>query len=182
MPVIGLSQYILDFYVLDNNNPKTLIVLDQSFYLDTPEKPTLYIWLPGEIKPYYVPYNPKAITVITSNTLGITAVQDPKDWQDLPDGVYKITLTFCPNDQFFVNKYYLKTTYLEFLYKKLLLALDKESPCLDPETLKSSIIDIDILIQSAKAEIEFGNEAKATTKYKVAFKMLQSITRKLNCI
>jgi hypothetical protein len=182
MPLLDIQSYKIDFVVLDTNDPKKIILLDQSKYLDTPEKPKLFITPPGFTGHLEVQYKPNSIIILDSDSIKLTESCDYNDkLVNLTDGVYQITMAICPYSELFSKKCILKTTQLEASYRELLLSLDVSSPCITDAKLKEQIIDLDILIQSAKAEITICNIEKATSKYKTAASKLASINKKLNC-
>ena len=180
MPLIGIETYKIDFAILENNNPKTIVLLDQSHYLDVPEKPMLFVTLPGYTGHVEIPYVPNTIITLDSDSLKLTEECDYEELAELPDGVYQIRMGVCPYDELYIKKCYLKTTKLDCKFHNLLLSYD-DCECMDEKTLKSQIVDADILIQSAKAEIGMCNVEKATSKYKIALSKLNSIDKKLNC-
>lgn len=175
MPMIGLSVYNIDFFILDNNNPKTIVILDQSSYLDTPEKPVYSIKLPGYSTGVVIPYTINSINIINSNILGLTSAVCNDELNNLPDGLYEITQMVCPYDELYKTQLLLKTTQLECKYKKFLLNLDCSN------LNEKDIIHIDILIQSAKAEAEYNNKEKAIEKYQAAVLAVQQLIKKINC-
>ena len=181
MPVIDIQSYNIDFSVLDDNNPETLIILDKSTYLDIPEKPLLDITLPGYTGYLEVPYTPNKISLYNSDSLGLTTPSEGDCIAQLPDGVYQINMKICPYDQFFTNRCYLKSSQFNISYQILLLTFDQITTCYNQQDLKYAIIDLDILIQSAKAEADRCNVERATYKYNAAVSKLASINRKLNC-
>jgi hypothetical protein len=182
MPTIDIQSYKIDFVVLDTNDPKKLILIDQSKYLDAPEKPKLFITPPGFVGHLEIPYKPNTLIILDSDSIGLTEACDYDDiLVNLPDGVYQITMGICPYNELFSKKAYLKTTQLEADYNELLLNTDVSSPCIEDKKLKEQIIELDILIQSAKAEVIRGNIEKATNKYKVAANKISSLNKKLNC-
>lgn len=180
MPLIGIDTYKIDFAILENNNPKTIVLLDQSNYLSVPEKPLLFITPPGYTGHIELVYNPDSIIVLNSDSLGFTDQTDYDDLADLPDGVYQIRMGVCPYDELYSKKCYLKTTKLDCKFQNLLLTYDN-CDCMDERELKNQIVDLDILVQSAKAEINICNIEKGISKYKSAMKKLENLEKKLNC-
>lgn len=176
MAMLGFSVYEIDFFILDNNNPKTLVILDQSNYLETPERPVYGIKLPGYSNTIVVPYLIDRINIVNSNTLGLTNAACHEALTDLPDGVYEITQMVCPYNELFKTQLYLKTTKLQCLYDKLLLDIDCSN--LD---IEKQLIHIDILIQAAKAEAKLFNPIKAQEKYTAALEAVTKLQNKLNC-
>lgn len=181
MPIIGIDSYSIDFVVLETNNPKTITLLDQSRYLTDAEKPLLSIIVPGFTGHVEIPYYPNTLITLTSDDVGLTEPTDYEDLADLPDGIYQITMKVCPYDELYSKKCHLKSTLLQCSYQKLLLGLDSNSSCIDNKKLKEEIIDIDILIQSAKAETNICNVEKAMFKYQAAVKKIENLNKKLNC-
>lgn len=181
MPVINITSYNIDFSILEDNNPNTLIILDKSTYLDTPEKPLLDIVLPGYTGYLEVPYKPGTISLYNSDSLTLTEPCDDGSVAPLPDGVYQVTMKICPYDTFFATKCYLKTSSFNALYEELLLNYPNNSSCFDQKQLKNEIMDIDILIQSAKAEANRCNVQRASSKYQAASDRLAFVTQQLNC-
>lgn len=182
MPVLDITTYKIDFSILDDNNPDTLIILDKSTYLDTPEKPLLDITLPGYTGFIEVPYKPSTISLYNSDSLTLTEPCEDGSLSALPDGVYQITMKICPYDEFYATKCYLKTSSFNAAYEELLITFtDSTETCYDHKLLREEIIDIDILIQSAKAEANLSNIEKASEKYRTAVKKLASVNKKINC-
>jgi hypothetical protein len=180
MSIIGLETYKIDFRILPNDL-KTIILVDLSNYLSTPEKPKIEVVLPGFTGSVEFSYVPNTLIVIDSDDLRLTYTNELGPTADLPDGIYQITMKVCPYDELFNKKCYLKTTKLESDYQKLLLSLDLGCGCYDENKLKEAIIDLDILIQSAKAEADICNTEKAAAKYAAAVSKLEYINNRLNC-
>lgn len=177
MAMLGLDIYEIDFFILDNNNPKTLVIFDQSHYLDDPEKPIYSITLPGYHTVVNIPYVINQINVINSNLLGLTNAFCNGDLIDLPDGVYEITQAVCPYTELFNTKLFLKTTRLECNYDKILLQIGSKPL---EKQFKDEVINIDILIRSAKAEVKYGNREKGQEKYLAALEKVNILTKKIN--
>lgn len=181
MPLVGIESYIIKFSVLPTNDPTSIVLLDQSSYIQTPQLPLLEVTLPGYTGAIQIPYTPNSIITLNSDNLSLT---DPCDYDylaDLPDGVYQITMMICPYTDLYNKQCYLKATQLENQYNNLLLNLDLHCKCLEENKLEQELIHIDILIQSAKAESRICNIQKATQKYQAACKAVESLLRKLNC-
>lgn len=181
MATLEVQTYKIDFAVLETNDPKKLVLLDQSNYLDVAEKPMLFITPPGFTGHLEVPYTPNSLIILDSDKIGLTEPCNYDYLANLPDGVWQITMAVCPYKELFAKKCYLKTTQLEAQYRDLLLKLDVGSPCMEDKKLKENIIDLDILIQSAKAEITYCNIEKAAAKYKTALSKIETINKNLKC-
>lgn len=93
MPEVG--KPVINFQMINTNDPKILIVADYSEWLHIENQPAvLSIKLPGSKK--YIQFNfvKNKFNAFNSNTLGLTCdigCNDP-DYLDLPDGIYDICL------------------------------------------------------------------------------------------
>lgn len=181
MPLVGINSYIIDFSVLPTNDPKKIILLDQSTYIATPKLPLIEVTLPGFTGAVQIPYTPNSIITLNSDSLGLTEPCDYDYLADLPDGVYQITMMICPYTDLYNKQCYLKCTNLQNQFRDLLLNLDINCKCLDEKKLEEEMVHIDILIQSAIAESSVCNLQKATAKYISAYNAVQRLTKKLNC-
>jgi hypothetical protein len=181
MAILGIEEYIIDFAVLEDNNPKTITLFDKSNYLFTPEKPMIDIIMPGYTGVVEFAYTTGGLITITSNDLKVTLGCTFNTLKELPDGVYQIKMKVCPYDELFKKICYLRTTRFQCQYEEMLLSLDVACSCMEERRLKEEIIDIDILIQSAKAEAKICNVEKATSKYKAAVRKLNNLTKKISC-
>lgn len=182
MPTLDIEIYKIDFLILASNDPKTIVILDRSNYLDNPQKPLLDIILPGFTGGISVNYNLNGITVLDSDKLGLTESCEYNNLANLPDGVYQIKMKVCPYDELFSKKCHLKTQDLENKFDDLILSMDKFICKEHDNKIKESIIDIDILIKSAKAEIAYCNVQKGVFKYAAAYKRIEILQNKLNCL
>lgn len=181
MPLLGIDTYIIDFAVLESNDPKSITILDKSVYLDVPEKPLLDIILPGFTGVISVPYLQGTIITINSDNLHLTEACEYGELASLPDGVYQITMKVCPYDELFTKKCWLKTSALQAMFQNVLLGLDDTCFLSEDKKVRETIMDIEILLLSAKAEVNICNVQKATLKYQTALKKIQSLAKKLNC-
>lgn len=181
MPLLGLQSYKIDFVVLETNDPKSITILDKSTYLSTPEYPLVEVTLPGYTGHVELAYTPNNVIILNSDNLGLTEGVWHTEYAPLPDGVYKIKLKVCPYDELYDIQCYLKATTLEQAYKTFLLEIEKATDCFDEQKLVNELINIDILIQSAKIEASSCNINAATEKYKVANRKLSDLNKKLKC-
>lgn len=182
MELIQEKEYSINFYIIESNDPKSIVIFDKSLYIDLPEKPLLEVTLPGFTGSVQIPYLPNTLIVLNSDSLDLTKECEYENYADLPDGVYQITMKFCPYETFYNKKCFLKTSNFYQEYQKLLLSLDFTKDSYDQDYIKNQIINMDILIQSAKAETSLCNIQKAVNKYSGALSILSNINRKINCI
>jgi hypothetical protein len=181
MPTIDIDTYKIDFLILESNDPKVLVLLDRSNYLSNPEKPKLEVTLPGFTGHIEVDYVINGVTVLDSDVLKLTEACEYSELADLPDGVWHITQKVCPYDEMFTKKCYLKAQTLQNSFNDLLISLDNNCNCVDMAKVTRDIIEIDILIKSAKAEIAYCNAQKATEKYNIAARKITKLSKQLNC-
>lgn len=181
MPSIDIQTYKLDLIFLKNNDPKSIAILDQSTYLSDPQLPLLQVIPPGFTGALQVPYAPNTITILNSDNLTLTDVTECGDLMDLPDGVWQITQMVCPYDELYTKKCYLKTTQFDNAFSNALLNYREDLSFIDKNEYEKSIIEADILIQSAQAETYFCNIDKATQKYKKALSIVNNLNKKINC-
>jgi hypothetical protein len=166
---LGLRKNILDFSIIETN-VKTIVFLDESVYMNTPEKPFLEIVLPGYTKSIRVPIIPNRVNIFNSNSFSNTN-DEPVD---LVDGIYQLRYCIYPHTYVFKDKMYMRTLGLENKYNKLLLSLNL-SDCFSKEIKNNkSIIDFNILLQASKANAEDGNINKAIELYKKAENILET--------
>jgi len=170
MPLLGLHQNKLDFDVIETFDAQTLVIVDKSSYLDnSPEKPTMEVLVPGYSVSKLVPFNAYNVNVINAHQLNISC----GDNENMPDGVYCLTLSVCPNDVVYIKKTYLKTDLLEYAIDNALIAVN--SCALLTKEIKDIFITIDLLLSTAKAHAREGNIIEATSLYKKIQKLLTKI-------
>lgn len=175
-------KHILDFEILDIDNPKIIVFLDASEYYEKPEMPILEITLPGFNNHFVVNIIDGQINVFNANTIGITKTLQAKDdcLPDLPDGVYKFMYRICPYDKLYLCKYYLRTVLLNKKIKHLYKLLEfTDCSITEDAKLKSKLLDIDQLVLAAKAFAEDGNNKKASNLYQLADKIVNDLIKKL---
>jgi hypothetical protein len=181
MPVLVEQSSYIDFFILDSNDTKSLIILDNSVYLDPPDKPLLQVILPGFTGYVSIPYNPKSYTILNSDNLDLTSSCDYDSLAELPDGVYQIKMQVCPTEEFYAKKCYLKTTAFYNKYREVLLNNDIFISTYEGNALKNNIIDTELLMQTAIGYSARCDIYNAIRFYTAADKKLSKIIKKLNC-
>jgi hypothetical protein len=165
----GLLSHKLDFEILPTSNNKVLLFLDASEYFEQPDSPMLRVVSPGYKKYFTINIEHGKINVISSNTLGWTEILEGDERLDLPDGIWKFTYMICPYDHLQIAKYYLRTNILDSQLKKIYAFIDVDCELEDREScIRTELIEIHILIESAKANAEFGKIDKATKDFQLA--------------
>lgn len=181
MPLLTEQYYNIDFYVIDGNDEKSIIILDNSTYLNPADKPTLQVILPGFTGYVTIPYTPNNYTVLNSDSLDLTSSCEYSELSELPDGVYQIKMQSCPTEILYKKKCYLKTSCFYSKFQELLLNNDLTKDTYDSKKLKENILNLEILIETAKAYVQRCELENGIKSYTTATKLLDNITRKLNC-
>lgn len=165
----------LSFNIVDTHDFKTLGVVDTSWYNPdiTVETPTIEILPPG----YTVAASPffmiKALNVYNSNGLGITRASCEEDLVDLPDGLWKIRYSICPNDKLFIERFFLKTDKIQCKYDQAFLSLDLANLSTETEKRKrKDLEEVEIFLQGAIAAANNQNAKLASDLYKKADNLL----------
>ena len=110
---------------LNLNFPKTtgkiFILQDRSIYNPKAEIKNCEIEIirPGYNKANLYKVNPFFNLILNSNLLNITNVKKEEDLVDIPDGIYNIKYSICPNEQLFVeyNYFRISNIYLKYIDK-----------------------------------------------------------------
>jgi hypothetical protein len=166
----------LNFDIIDTHDFKTLGIVDTSWYNPdiTIETPTIEIQAPGYVYSASPFFMVKALNVYNSNGLGITKASCEEELVDLPDGLWKIKYSICPNDKLFIEKFFLKTDKIMCRYTQAFLSLDLNLPS-DSEIEKSKrkkLSEIEFYITGAIAAANNQNAKLAHDLYKKADKLL----------
>ncbi len=122
--MLMISQ--LDFYIEEILNPKVLIIRDASFYNPdiVPTGAQLTVQYPGSDRYVTIPVSTNFTYTINSNTLGITSVLTSEGLVELPDGLWTIRYSICPNDELFVEYTFLRNTKQLIKYYNLFCSLE----------------------------------------------------------
>ena len=165
----------LSFNIIDTHDFKTLGIVDTSWYNPdiTIETPTLEIFAPGFIYAASPFFMIKALNIYNSNGLGLTKASCEEELIDLPDGLWKIKYSICPNDKLSIERFFLKTDKLQCKYTQAFLNLDLSQVDSDVELKKRrNLEDIELFIQGAIAASNNQNAKLSADLYKKADRML----------
>jgi hypothetical protein len=174
----------LDIYVDKVLNPKVLIVKDASWY--NPDVPVtnaaLDIKYPGSTNNVHIPVGRGFSYIINSNTLGLTNTTTSAALTDLPDGLYTIRYSICPNDELFVEYTFLRNVKQLVEYNNLYCAIEiekcnKKHYTQDLEQLRS----IKDMIDAAEYQADCGKYTQAIDLYNYAESLLKEFTNGCNC-
>jgi hypothetical protein len=168
----------LSFDILDTNDCKTLGLYDTSFYSSnqTIANATLQVITPFDDEPVELDYYKNAVTVLNSNNLKITNVNDLDLLTTLPDGLYTAKISICPEDKFWFEKSWYRTCLLECKYDKAFLKLNVQTcdACFSPEKLQK-LERARIYIYGVKTNAQNCNNKEADKLYKAADKLLDNL-------
>lgn len=174
----------LNFDITDTHDFKTLGIVDTSWYNPdiTVETPTIEILPPGYVlsaSPYFMP---RALNVYNSNGLGITKASCEEELVDLPDGLWKIKYSICPNSELFIEKFFLRTDRIQCRYTQAFLSFDLDT-CDNPIDLKKKrdLDEIEFYITGAIAAANNQNAKEASDLYKKADRLLDRFQSYCSC-
>lgn len=175
------SEIKLDFQVIPTNDPKILMVADNSKWgILTDRTAIIEVTVPGFQDPCVHYLGQNQINEFTSLTLGLNCYDDCKTpYNDLPDGVYNITIKGSPSDYNF-NRKYLKTDSIRLELDKMYA---KASACEHVDTdLVGSIKKAEFCILSAEANVRIGNIANAHKLLDKANKIIDLARDCIHCL
>jgi hypothetical protein len=148
----------LDFTILDTNSPRTLALMDGSDYGGPVVSASVVVTIPG-FSAVTVPISPNKVTVMNSNTLGLSAVTTVEDLAELPDGIYKISFTHSAQN---VTKTFMRVEKLRCSYENAILSGELSD--------MKHFMEIEFLIQSSIASANICNHDLAVELYRQASK------------
>lgn len=167
----------LNINIIDTHDFKTLGIVDVSWYnpLIKIEDATIEITPPGYKLPAKPAFSPKSLNVYNSNGVGLTNASCEEELIDLPDGIWKVKYSICPNDKLFIEKFFLKTDKLQCKYNQAFLSLDlKCSNCSGDKEKRRQLDQIEFFIKAAIAASNDQNAKDAHDFYVKADKMLSN--------
>jgi len=171
----------ISFVTFDTFNCKTLGIIDTSYY--NPSQVItgnlLQILTPGYTTPVELLYNVSGVTILNSNSVGVTNVIDESYLIELPDGAYTIKMSACPYNILYCEQTFYRTCKLECKYDTAILYLDLNNctTCYNQD-LADKLNTARIYIEGCKANAKNSNIKKATELYNVANRILDDI---INC-
>jgi len=171
----------LSFNILDTEDCRTLGIYDTSYYSSnqTIANATLQVVTPFDETPVELDYYKNAVTILNSNTLAITNVNDLDYLSVLPDGLYKAKISICPEEQYWFEKSWYRTCLLDCKYDKAFLKLNVQSceACFSPEKLQR-LERARMYSYGCKVNAKNCNIKEAKKLYSAADKILDAL---LNC-
>lgn len=179
----GIHKHILDFEILETGNPKTLVFVDASQYMEEPERPLLEVVMPGYNKYTIVNVTAKRVNTFNSSTLKINQVLDQDCLINLPDGVWELKYKICPYTKVYVVKRHMRISLLKEKLAHLEDQIDlADCQVKDDENIKADLVNVYMLIEGAKNVVN-RNPTKASKYYQLADKLVSKLIDKLckNC-
>lgn len=175
----------LDIYIENILNPKILVVKDCSYY--NPDivvtNAKLDLKYPNSDTYINIPVGKNFSYIINSNTLGLTNVTNSDALSDLPDGLWTIEYSICPNDELYVEFTFLRNIKQLIKYYNLFcqIEIDKCNKKHYLEDLKK-IREIKDLIDAAQyLANDCGKYEKSIELYNEAEEMLNEFTNDCKC-
>lgn len=164
----------LNFDITDTHDPKTLGIVDTSWYNPDiiVESPMIEILPPGFVTAASPFFMPRALNVYNSNGVGLTRASCEGELIDLPDGLWKVRYSICPNDKLYVEKFFLKTDKIVCRYTQAFLSLDLRNDNYSKHK-RDALDEIEFYIQGAIAAANNQDAKLASDLYKKADRLLE---------
>lgn len=172
----GLKKHILDFEILETNNPYNLIFLDSSSYYTDPTTPILQLVEPGTNDEIIVNISSGKANVFNSHTLGKTNALNGDSITKIKDGVWQATYRICPYNDLYKVKYFVRFEQINECLYKIYKDFDTECCTQNNESLKKQLNDIYLLMESAKANAYNNLKQKAEKDYALAVKKIKKLS------
>lgn len=151
-----------------------LSILDTSFYPVPVDSATMSITVPGYSSPFQFVFNLGEVNIYNSYSFGFTTAQTG-DFVELPDGVYELNLTTCP-DTGVCQRFHLRTCKINC---RLAYQWAQYVDCCDDEKMLAYLDRIEFLLKGAEAYADLCNVAKSTELYRKADDLLRRL--ELDC-
>ena len=164
----------LNFNIIDTHDFKTLGIVDTSWYNPdiTVETPTIEILVPGysvAASPYFMF---QALNIYNSNGLGITKASCEEDLVTLPDGLYKVRYSICPNDELYIERFFLRIDKLQCQYTQAFLNLDLKCDTPTSAEKRMKLDEVEFWMKGAISASNNQNAKDAHDFYQKADKLL----------
>ena len=160
--------------VLKAKDCSYLSVLDTSYYPTPITSANLQVIVPGYDTGFELNFVPNEVNVYNSYSFGFTT-SATSDFTPLPDGVYQLNLTTCP-DTGVCTTYHLRTCQIDCRVGALWAKYAQE--CED-EKLMYYLDRVEFLLRGAEANADLCNPNKATELYIKADDLLRRL--ELDC-
>jgi len=174
----------LDIYIEDVLNPKIQIIKDSSYY--NPDlavtNAKLDLQYPNSDKYVSIPVGKNFSYILNSNTIGLTDVKYSENLSDLPDGIYTIKYSICPNKELYVEYSFLRNTKQVIKFNNLYcsVSVDKCSRKNYSEDLLK-LRNIKDLIDASKYLADCGKYERSIELYDYVNELLSEFSSDCNC-
>lgn len=179
-----LKSTKLSFSLLPDNDCKTLSIVDTSFYSQnqTIANATLQVITPFDDTPVELDYYKNAVTILNSNSLKITNVNDLDNLVNLPDGLYTAKISICPENQYWYEKSWYRTCQLQCKYDQAFLQLNIQSceACFSPDKLER-LERARMYMYGCLVNTKNCNQREAKKLYSAADKILSNLLDCCSC-
>lgn len=177
---LGFQKHVLHLEALHLTNPKTLVLADDSHYMEAPVRPVLAVLPPGAAKYHSVSFVAQQLNTFNSNTLGLTEGFTTAGLSDLPDGVWQFVYQICPYETARVTFSYLRTVQLDLLMDCLYDHLELTRCCTEEdEEVRAALVELFLLRAKGVADARRGRVAEAAELYRKAAKKAEHLHRRL---
>lgn len=183
--MLGTHRNYLDFEILETGNPKTLVLVDSSQYMEPPDRPLLEVFLPGFNKYLLTNVVASQVNTFNSSTLNLNPTLNINFLQDLPDGVWSFRYKICPYDYNFTDKKHMRVTLLQGKLNRLYTHVSIDGCSCPTQTdvfIQKELTRIHILIEGAKSVVNI-DSIKAFKYYNLANRLIDELLEKFckNC-
>ncbi len=172
---MNIGNLNLAIRVDDNSSCKNLTIIDESYYLDTPERPRLMITLPGYSSALtFDGFNASQINIYNSYSLGLSNSAATDCLIDIPDGLYQIVYMICPYDELYQPIYHIRQCKAWCDWNTAVMTMFDS--CLDfNDDLKNRLERVEWLLKGATAFAQDCDPTKAIALHKKAVELITDI-------
>lgn len=163
---------VISSQVISDQDCRFFSLVDTSIYNEDLEvtNPLYRIILPNFNKYVDIPYSPNTVTVINSNLLKLTT--EPGC---IPDGLYQITQSICPNEKIYKEfNYYHTCTAMTNLGQVLCACIEDKEKVKKLWELRMGLEDVKVLAQCGQIQ-------KANILYRVISERISIELKSCNC-
>lgn len=168
----------IDFAVIETGDPKYLIIQDLSSWGAIEQKKSIIeVKTPGREQLVTYNYNKGSYNNFNSSILYLSSVGV---YNDLPDGLYEITVKGSPSTDFCETKMYLKTDKVKAILADYYFEVYLENRTLDDPQLKK-LRELKDNIELAKNAVRIGENALGNNLLKGVYSKLKKYKECKNC-
>lgn len=170
----------LDFQIMQTLDPRVLSIYDISAWGHIQEKASIVeVLTPASKNPIVLPYTKCAINTFNSVNLHLNCEGCKPELNDLPDGLYEITIKGSPS-YFNKTRYYLRTVKANLELDKLFINLDLIHKKPTKEFI-DKLIDIQLLLRASEANVRFENIEEAQQLFLKAQELIKKFQGCTKC-